>query len=193
MHAGSTATTHAAIGTCWPEGCDNRASLREEKLLGRARTAMSAVFDDIDGELDEAAAMVGEALEVNRTETARLKGEIAEADKFVGNLTRLLADPDIEAGAKNAVARQLAEHDAKREELRLALEAVAVRALANADGLMADCRRAFLEAKANFAWLMINAEINRFIAEVVGPMTVLPDGRIVQKVKATTTGDVVAA
>lgn len=70
---------------------------------------MSAVFGDMDGVLDEAAAMAGEAQEANRSETARLKSEIAEADKFVGNLTRLLADPDIEAGAKKAVARQLAE------------------------------------------------------------------------------------
>ncbi len=42
----------------------------------------------------------------------------------------------------------------------MALEAVAMRAVADADGLMAECRRAFLEAKANFAGLMTNAEIN---------------------------------
>ena len=123
----------------------------------------------------------GEALEANRSETTRLKGEIADADKFIGNLTRLLADPDIEAGAKKAIARQLAEHEGKREELRQALEAVAVQAALDKDDLMADCRQAFLEAKANFSGLMTPAQVNRFIAEVVGPMTVLPDGRVVQK------------
>lgn len=175
-----------------PEACDNRASLREDKLLARVQEAMSAVFDDMDGVLDEVAAMAGEALEANRSETTRLKGEIAEADKYVGNLTRLLADPDIEAGAKKAIARQLAEHEGKREELRQSLEAVAVQSVADMDDLMADCRQAFLEAKTNFAGLMTPAQINRFIAEVVGPMTVLPDGRVVQK-EAATTGKVVAA
>lgn len=169
-----------------PEACDNRASLREDKLLARVQEAMSAVFDDMDGVLDEVAAMAGEALEANRSETTRLKGEIAEADKYVGNLTRLLADPDIEAGAKKAIARQLAEHEGKREELRQALEAVAVQSVADMDDLMADCRQAFLEAKTNFAGLMTPAQINRFIAEVVGPMTVLPDGRVVQKETAAT-------
>ncbi len=154
---------------------------------------MSAVFDDMDGVLDEVAAMAGEALEANRSETARLKGEITETDRFIGNLTRLLADPDIEAGAKKAIARQLAEHEGKREELRQALEAVAVQAALDMDDLMADCRQAFLEAKANFAGLMTPAQVNRFIAEVVGPMTVLPDGRVVQKENAATTEEVVAA
>ncbi|MBW7904810.1 MAG: recombinase zinc beta ribbon domain-containing protein [Phycisphaerae bacterium] len=169
-----------------PEACGNKASVREDKLMARIQVAMSAVFDDMDGVLDEVAAMAGEALEANRSETARLKSEIAEADKYVGNLTRLLADPDIEAGAKKAVARQLAEQDAKREELRQALEAVAVQAALDMDDLMHDCRQAFLEAKANFAGLMTPAQVNRFVAEVVGPMTVLPDGRIVQRETATT-------
>lgn len=56
---------------------------------------------------------------------------------------------------------------------------------------MADCRQAFLEAKENFAGLMTPAQVNRFVAEVVGPMTVLQDGRVVQKETAAT--DEVAA
>ncbi|GMU39069.1 MAG: hypothetical protein AMXMBFR22_32600 [Phycisphaerae bacterium] len=175
-----------------PEACDNKASVREDKLMARIQEAMSAVFDDMDGVLDEVAAMAGEALEANRTETARLKGEIAETDKFVANLTRVLVDPDIEAGAKKAVARQLAEQEAKREELRKALEGVAVQAALDMDHLMADCRQAFLEAKENFAGMMSPAQVNRFVAEVVGSMTVLPDGRVVQKETAAT-GEVAAA
>jgi DNA invertase Pin-like site-specific DNA recombinase len=49
------------------------------------------------------------------------------------------------------------------------------------DDLMADCRQAFLEAKANFASLMTPSQMNRFVADVIGPMAVLPDGRIAQK------------
>jgi hypothetical protein len=39
---------------------------------------------------------------------------------------------------------------------------------------------------------MSPAQVNRFIAEVVGPMSVLPDGRVVQKETAAT-GEVAAA
>ncbi len=46
---------------------------------------------------------------------------------------------------------------------------------------MADCRRAFLEAKTDFAGLMTPAQVNRFVAEVVGPLEVLPDGSVRQK------------
>ena len=161
--------------------CSNTASVREDRLVARIQSAMTAVFDDMDGVLDEVMAMSQEALEQNRAESERLKGEIAEADKFVANLTRLLVDPDIEAGAKKAIARQLSEHEAKRDGLRQALEAVAVQAVADMDDLMADCRQAFLEAKANFASLMTPSQFNRFVGDVIGPMAVLPDGRVVQK------------
>lgn len=161
--------------------CTNTGSVREDRLVARIQEAMSAVFDDVDGVLDEVMAMSQEALEQNRVESERLKGEIAEADKFVANLTRLLVDPDIEAGAKKAIARQLSEHEAKRDGLRQALEAVAVQTVADMDDLMADCRQAFREAKANFASLTTHSQFNRFVADVIGPMAVLPDGRVVQK------------
>ena len=69
----------------------------------------------------------------------------------------------------------------KREQLREALEAVAVRGIANSDDLLADVRSAFLEARQNFAGLLTPPQLNRFIEEVAGPMLVLPDGRVVQK------------
>ncbi len=164
-----------------PEACSNTASLREDKLMVRVQAAMSAVFEDMDGVLDEVAAMSREALELNRTESGRLKAGIAEADKMLAGLTRVLVDPDIDPLAKRSISRQIAEHEAKREDLRRNLDAVAIQAVDDMDDLMAACREAFLEAKANFAGLMNPAQVNRFIAEVVGPMLVLPDGNIVQK------------
>ena len=163
------------------EACSNTAAVREDKLLARIQAAMSAVFEDMDDVLDEVAAMSQEALDANRIESARIKGQIAEADKAIADLTRLLIDPEIEAGAKKAIARQLGEHESKREESRKALEDVAAQAVADMDDLMADCRQAFLEAKSNFAGLMSPVQLNRFIADVVGPMVVFPDGRVVQK------------
>lgn len=142
---------------------------------------MAAVFDYMDGVLDEVMAMSQEALEENRNESSRLKGEVAESDKLIAGFTRLLVDSDIEAGAKKAIARQLSEAEAKRDTLRQSLDALAVQAVADMDELMADCRQAFLEAKANFASLMTASQMNRFIADVIGPMAVLPDGRIAQK------------
>ena len=161
--------------------CCNRATVREDKLLARIQTAMAAVFDDMDGVLDEVMAISREALELNRSESARLKGEIAETDKMLAGLSRLLVDPEIEAGAKKAIARQLSEHETKRDQLRQALEAVVVQSVSDMDDLMADCRQAFLEAKAKFASLMSPSQFNRFVADVIGPMAVLPDGHIAQK------------
>ena len=161
--------------------CVNTATVREDRLLARIQAAMTAVFDDMDGVLDEVMAMAQEALEANRNESGRLKGDIAESDKLIAGFTRLLVDPDIEAGAKKAIARQLSEEETKREGLRQALDALAVQAVSDMDDLMADCRQAFLEAKANFASLMTPSQINRFVADVIGPMAVLPDGRIAQK------------
>lgn len=175
-----------------PEACGNKASVREDKLMARIQAAMSAVFGDMDGVLDEVAAMSREALDANRTESARLRAEMAEVDKALVGMTRVLVDPEIEPLAKRSISRQIAEHEEKREGLRQALEAVAIQAVADMDDLMADCRQAFLEAKANFAGLMSPAQVNRFIAEVIGPMVVLPDGRVVQK-EAATTDEVAAA
>ncbi len=153
---------------------------KNPKLLARIQAAMAAVFDDMDGVLAEVAAMAGEALESNRSESARLKGEIAYLDRTVIGLGRLLADPEIEPLAKKSLARQLAEHEGKRECLQGALQAVTVQVVDDMDELMADCRRAFLEAKENFAGLMMPAQVNRFVADVVGPMVVSPDGNIRQ-------------
>jgi site-specific DNA recombinase len=161
--------------------CGNAATVREDRLVDRIRAAMTAVFDDTDGVLDEVMAMSREALELNRNELSRLKGEIAEVEKLIAGMTRLLFDSDIEGGAKKAIARQLSEHEAKRDGLRQAMDAVAVQAVADMDDLMADCRQAFMEAKANFASLMSPSQFNRFVADVIGPMAVLPDGRVVQK------------
>lgn len=113
----------------------------------------------------------------------RLKGEIAEADKMLAGLPQLLVDPDIKALAKKSVSRQIAEWEGKRDGLREALETIAVQAADDMDGLMADCRRAFLEAKTDFACLMTPAQVNRFVAEMVGPMEVLPDGGVRQREK----------
>lgn len=161
--------------------CGNTATVREDRLLARIQAAMAEVFNDMDGVLDEVMAMSQEALEENRNESSRLKGESADLDKLIGGFTRLLVDPDIESGAKKAIARQLSEAEAKRDTLRQSLDALAVQAVADMDELMADCRQAFLEAKANFTSLMTPSQMNRFVADVIGPMAVLPDGRIAKK------------
>ncbi len=118
---------------------------------------------------------------MNRSESARLAREITEVDKTLTGSTRLLFDPEIEPLAKRSIARQVAEHESHRDELRGALDLVTTQAATDMDDLMTDCRRAFLEAKANFAGLMSPAQMNRFVAEVVGPMIVYPDGRVAQK------------
>src|SRR5688572_26094443 len=99
---------------------------------------------------------------------------------MLAGLTRVLVDPEIDPLAKRSISRQIAECEGKQESLRQALEGVAVQAVDDLDELMAACRQAFLEAKANFAGLMTPAQVNRFVAEVVGPMVVSPDGSVRQ-------------
>lgn len=164
--------------------CGNTGHVREDLLMDRVQAAMESVFADMDGVLDEAAKVAGEALAVNRSESARLRAELSDTDKSLAGLTRLLIDPDIEPMAKKSFARQIADAEGKRETLRQALEGVAVRALGDLDDLMAACRQAFLEAKAGFAGLMTPAQVNRFMADVVGPMTLMHDGSVVQKEKS---------
>ncbi len=169
------------------EACDNRATIREDKLLARVQGAMTAVFEDMDGVLAEAASLARESLDLNRSESTRLKAEIAEIDKHLTSLARVLVDPEIEAAAKRSIFRQIAAHETKREELTKALGTVAADAVTDMDDLLADCRQAFLEAKANFAQVMTATELNRFIGEVVGPMAVLPNRQVVQKEAAPIT------
>jgi site-specific DNA recombinase len=163
------------------EACPNSVFVREDKLMDRVTRAMTAMFEDMDAVLAEAAAMARETLDLNRNESERLKAQMAEQDKLLVGLSRILIDPDIEPLAKKSIARQMAEAESKREQLREALEAVAVRGIANSDDLLADVRSAFLEARQNFAGLLTPPQLNRFIEEVAGPMLVLPDGRVVQK------------
>jgi site-specific DNA recombinase len=164
-----------------PEACPNSVFVREDKLMDRVTRAMTAMFDDVDAVLGEAAAMAKEVLDLNRNESDRLKAQIAEQDKLLTGLSRVLIDPDIEPLAKKSIARQMAEAEGKREQLRQTLESVAVQAVVNSDNLLADVRRAFLEAKQNFAGLLTPPQLNRFIEEVAGPMLILSDGSVVQK------------
>lgn len=161
--------------------CPNSASVREDRLMDRITAAMQHLFQDMDGVLAEASAMAQEALELNRDESDRLKAELAELDKTLTGMSRLLVDPDLEPMAKKSIGRQMGELEIKRDGLRETLETVAVQSVEDADALMEDCRTAFLEAKARFADLATPAELNRFVEEVVGPMVVLPDGRVAQK------------
>lgn len=54
-------------------------------------------------------------------------------------------------------------------------------AAGDVDLVMNSCRQEFLEAKANSASLRTPAQVNRFVAEAVGPMRVMPDGTVQPK------------
>jgi hypothetical protein len=169
------------------EGCDNAASVREDRLMERITTAMQGLFEDMEGVVREAASMVQEALELNRSETDRLQAEIKEVDKELTGLSRVWVDADIEQQAKKSIARQIGEPETKCDGLEEAVESVAVQSAEDMDQWMRDCRQAFYEARDRFADLATSAELNRFVEEVVGPMIVMPDGRVVQKTPPTQT------
>ncbi len=164
-----------------PEACPTSVYVREDVLMRRVTAAVQAVFDDADGVLAEALTVARETLELNRSESNRLRTEVADLDKRLTGLSRLLVDPDIEPMAKRSVARQMAEAEAERETFQLAMEAVAARAMTDADDLAADVRQALSEVRANIAGMATPALLNRFVEEVVGPMLVRKDGTVVQK------------
>jgi len=76
---------------------------------------------------------------------------LAEADKKIGSLTRLLCDPDIDAAAKKAISRQLGEQEAERERLQKATSELAEEANDGTERLAAAVRQALDEAKESLA------------------------------------------
>jgi hypothetical protein len=69
-------------------------------------------------------------------------------------------DQEHASAPDRSIVREIAKHEIGRDELRQALEAVVVQTVANMDDLTADCRRASLETKANFAGLMVPIQVH---------------------------------
>lgn len=166
------------------EACDNMAVVREDILMRDLTQAFEAVFDDAESIIAEATAEAQEMMNSSRQESARIKSQIAEIDKEIAGLTRLLVDRDLEDAAKKAVIRQMGELETRREQLHGAIAEMLGAAEGVVDDLAGAVREAFEEARETFTSISSPLGMHEFVEQVVGPMTLLRDGRVVPSSKA---------
>jgi len=143
------------------------------------------LFEDADSLIQEATEEAQRLMRKNRGEVRRIGGQLAEIEKNVGSLTRLLCDPDIDAAAKKAISRQLGEQEAQRERLQKATSGLAEEANDGTERLAAAVRQALDEAKESLAAAATTAELREFVDRWVGPMTLKADGTVVERALAT--------
>ena len=159
--------------------CDNAAVVREDVLLTEITRAFGQVFADAEGIIAEATAEAERMVNSNRQEVARVKTQLAEIDRDIAGLTRLLVDRDMDALAKKAVIRQMGELETRREQLHGAVAALADNAEGTVDRLAQAVRQAFREARESFGSIATPLEMHEFVEQVVGPLTLRRDGTVV--------------
>lgn len=115
----------------------------------------------------------------SREESARVKSQLAEIDKEIAGLTRLMVDPDMEAPARKALIRQMSELETRREGLHGAVGEMLEDANDTIGGLAEAVQQAFAEARESFAAIATPLEMHEFVAQVVGPLTLQRDGTVV--------------
>ena len=143
------------------------------------------VFEDADSIIEEATEEARRLMRKNRGEVRRIGRQLAEIEKKVASLTRLLCDPDIEPAAKKAISRQLGEQEAERERLQKATSELAEEADDGTERLAAAVRQALDEAKESLASAATSAELREFVDRWVGPMVLKPNGTVVERTPAT--------
>ena len=166
------------------EACDNTASVREDILIRDMTEAFDAVFANAESIVAEATAAAQERMDTSRQESARIKGQLADIDKEIAGLTRLLVDRDMEEAAKKAVIRQMGELETRREGLHGAIAQMLAGAEGVVDEMAGAIRQAFDEAKDTFTSMSSPLSMHEFMEQVVGPMTLLRDGTVVPGSKA---------
>ena len=168
-----------------PDACGNTASIREDLLLQEVVRTFKDLFEDADSLIEEATAEAKTLVRKNRGEARRIGGQLADIEKKVTSLTRLLCDPEIDPAAKKAISRQLGEQEAERERLQKATSELAEQASDGTERLAGAVRQALDEAKASLASAATTAELREFVDRWVGPMVLRPDGTVEKRTPAT--------
>ena len=137
------------------------------------------MFADAEGIIAEATAEAQRMMNSSKAEAGRIKSQLGEVDGEISSMTRLLLDPQMEAGARKAIIRQLGALEARRDRLHDASAALLDRA-DEVVGRVGDAvRRAFREAKESLASVATPLELHEFVEEFVGPIALQRDGTIV--------------
>ena len=159
--------------------CDNAAVVREDLLIRDITSAFGEVFADADSIIAEALAEAERMVGSSREESARVRSQLAENDREIAALTRLLIDPDFDATAKKALARQMSELESRRDDLTGAIAAMLDEANGTTEGLASAVRQAFAEAREAFDAIATPIEMHEFADQVIGPLTLRRDGSLV--------------
>ena len=171
-----------------PDACVNKSTLREDKLLESLQLACAAAFSDIEQIVTMA---MGDATAVaNRikADADRLRGQLRETDAEIGKFTRLLKDPSVvaEPMAFKILLRHAAEAESKREIVQQALDALLTKSNDEPGVLAARIRSKALEAKERWGTVVDSAQMNRLIADFVGPSLVSVDSHLLPVAKTST-------
>ena len=159
--------------------CDNAAVVREDLLVRDITQAFAEVFTDAESIIAEATAEAEQMVGSSREESARVKSQLAEIDREIAALTRLMVDPDMEAAARKALIRQMSELETRRDSLQGAVSVMLAEANDTIDGLAEAVRQAFAEARESFTTIATPLEMHEFVEQVVGPLTLQRDGTVV--------------
>jgi len=166
------------------DACENAASVREDVLIARITQTFDVLFQETDSIIEDAIEEARKLLDSNRDEAKRIRGQLAEADRKIGSLTRLLMDPDIGMAAKKAISRQLGEEEADRDRLQQAISELADRANDSTGRLAGAVRQALVEARQSLDAVATGVELRDFVERWVAPMVLRQDGSIAQRESA---------
>ncbi len=178
---GRTGRYYYTCSTCQRQGrlmCPNSPNLREDQLMADVHALYSAIFEDADWLIRETLKELDLGIAQRRGDTTRLKAEIAEIDRTAMGITRLLVDPEITKGAKDALSRQLAETEGKRTQLQIAFEDLAGEADRSAGRAAGYIEKGLERARESFQNIGTPEELHAFVERFVGPSTALREGHL---------------
>ena len=155
--------------------------VREDAVLGIIQDRFAGVFKHRDKIIARAMEIASEAVNDNRGEADRIKGDLAEVEQEQSGLVELLMDRAIADSAKQAISRKLAQIEDRRNLLLAATDGLREQATTDLEGLMQAVRDAFDQARESLASAATPEQFNRLVDEFVGPMVIQPDGSIAPK------------
>lgn len=161
--------------------CNNTTRFREDYLLQAILGTLKSVIDNADSLMADAFKLAQQKVKSNRTDSQRIKAELATIDTKSKRLVKNLADEDFAPPAKAAISRELTELETRREELNKSLAVLAEDSNNNTEKLMAAIKAAVARAKEGITNVASPESINALLRELVGIMVVGEDGQITPK------------
>jgi DNA repair exonuclease SbcCD ATPase subunit len=150
-------------------------------LIQEITTLYQRMFDDTDELVEDILGEARKLADANRGEVQKVRGNMADLDRKIEPLMRLLADPNIDVMAKKAISRQIGELESERERLTALSVELAQQASEDTEQLAEAVHQALAEARENLALATTPTKLRDFIEEFVGPMVLKTDGTITRK------------